>query len=465
MLLLFLLMLFFPKNVVCQGSYPTGGEFSFNGLLYAARSANLNSNGLFRLTNSKKLTSGQVFYNFPLRFKALSCGLSMTENRNSLMSHFILFVFLNQSFHSFLYKKIFLPICLNLCMLASFSSTGMLTASHYILAWNFKMNGTTQDIDPSRLPEVPRFKQPWILTPKGVLTINLTTSGVTLLILLSLGLWLLLKRKKLLEVLEDWELQFGPHRRKGELNLVYDCMPKGSVDKFLYQQKNQSLNWSQRLKIIKDVASGLCYLHQQWVQVTIHRDIKPANILLDGTMNAKLGDFGLAKLCDHGIDPQTSHLGYISPELSRTGKASTSSDVFALGVVMLEITCGRKPILSRASQREMLLTDWVLECWENGDIMQVLDQKIEQDYSKEQVELVLKLGLLCSHPVAAIRPNMSSVIQYLDSVAQLPHNLLEIAKSRQVQGDTEISGEAAVSLESCSVAPLTFTEAFVSHGR
>ncbi|WZY76522.1 hypothetical protein YC2023_022906 [Brassica napus] len=76
------------------------------------------------------------------------------------------------------------------------SSTGMLTASHYILALNFKMNGTAQDIDLSRLPEVPRFKQPWIQTPKGVLTISLTTSG----------------RKKLLEVLEDWEVQFGPHR-------------------------------------------------------------------------------------------------------------------------------------------------------------------------------------------------------------------------------------------------------------
>ncbi|KAF2600136.1 hypothetical protein F2Q68_00008750 [Brassica cretica] len=181
-------------------------------------------------------------------------------------------------------------------------------------------------------------------------------------------------------------------------------------------------------------------------------------------MNAKLGNFGLAKLCDHGIDPQTSHvagtLGYISPELSRTGKASTSSDVFALGVVMLEITCGREPILSRASQSEMVLTDWVLECWEKGDIMQVLDQKIEgQEYSEEQVELVLKLGLLCSHPLSAIRPNMSSVIQYLDSVAQLPHNLLDIAKARQVHGGTEIS------CDSCSVAPLTFTESFVSHGR
>ena len=130
---------------------------------------------------------------------------------------------------------------------------------------------------------------------------------------------------------------------------------------------------------------------------------------------------------------------------------------------MLEIACGRRPILSRASQSEMVLTDWVLQCWEKGDIMQVLDQKIVgQDYSEEQVELVLKLGLLCSHPVAAIRPNMSSVIQYLENVVQLPHNLLDIAKAREIlNGGTE----SGVCPESCSVAPLIFTESFMSHGR
>ncbi|AAB61103.1 Strong similarity to Arabidopsis receptor-like kinase (gb/ATLECGENE) and F20P5.15 [Arabidopsis thaliana] len=439
------------------------------------------------------------------------------------------------------------PYLLELMYVGFTSTTGDLTASHYILGWTFKMNGTTPDIDPSRLPKIPRYNQPWIQSPNGILTISLTVSGVIILIILSLSLWLFLKRKKLLEVLEDWEVQFGPHRfafkdlhiatkgfkdtevlgkggfgkvykgtlpvsnveiavkmvshdsrqgmrefiaeiatigrlrhpnlvrlqgycrHKGELYLVYDCMAKGSLDKFLYHQQTGNLDWSQRFKIIKDVASGLYYLHQQWVQVIIHRDIKPANILLDANMNAKLGDFGLAKLCDHGTDPQTSHvagtLGYISPELSRTGKASTRSDVFAFGIVMLEIACGRKPILPRASQREMVLTDWVLECWENEDIMQVLDHKIGQEYVEEQAALVLKLGLFCSHPVAAIRPNMSSVIQLLDSVAQLPHNLLDIVQTREVHRGTEISGEAADSPESCSIAPLTFTESFVSHGR
>ncbi|CAH8297561.1 unnamed protein product [Eruca vesicaria subsp. sativa] len=129
---------------------------------------------------------------------------------------------------------------------------------------------------------------------------------------------------------------------------------------------------------------------------------------------------------------------------------------------MLEITCGRKPILSRSSQSEMVLTDWVLECWGNGDIMQVLDHKMGHDYIEEQVALILKLGLLCSHPVAAMRPSMSSVIQFLDNVAQLPLNLLDIMKSREVTNGTEISDDSP---ESCSVSPLTFTEPFVSHGR
>lgn len=132
---------------------------------------------------------------------------------------------------------------------------------------------------------------------------------------------------------------------------------------------------------------------------------------------------------------------------------------------MLEITCGRKPILSRASQSKMILTDWVLECWENGDIMQVIDQRIGNEYHEEQVTLVLKLGLLCSHPIAAIRPSMSGVIQFLDNVAQLPHNLLDIIKDQESKGGIKASGESPDSPSSSSIAPLTFTESFVSHGR
>ncbi|KAL0647698.1 hypothetical protein Bca4012_045989 [Brassica carinata] len=482
------------QNVVCQGPGPTSGEFNLNGYfnryLHTSGTANIDSNGLISLTKStmfQRAGAGQVLYNFPRRFKDSANG--------NVYSFSTTFIFALVSSDDIFFGK-------GLSFALS-PTKGFPNGYYHIVA---------VELD----------------------TVLGAQSNQTEL-------------HKLLEVIEDWEVQFGPHRftykdlfiatkgfknsellgrggfgkvykgtlpvsdieiavkvvshdsrqgmrefvaeiatigrlrhpnlvrlqgycrHKDELYLVYDCMPKGSLDKFLYRQQTGSLDWSQRFKIIKDVAYGLCYLHQQWVQVIIHRDIKPANILLDGTMNARLGDFGLAKLCDHGIDPQTSHVagtfGYIAPELSRTGKASTRSDVFALGVVMLEITCGRKPILPRASEREMVLTDWVLDCWENGDIMQVLDHKIKQENIEDQVALVLKLGLLCSHPVAAMRPSMSSVIQFLDNVSQLPLHLLDIMKSREISNDNEISGEAADSPESCSVAPLTFTEPFISCGR
>ncbi|KAF2564958.1 hypothetical protein F2Q70_00015817, partial [Brassica cretica] len=104
------------------------------------------------------------------------------------------------------------------------SSTGMLTASHYILAWNFKMNGTAQDIDPSRLPDVPRFKQPWIQTPKGVLTISLTTSGVTILIILSLGLWL----NEILGLFSGW-FWIDPCINKSKTQVYQGCGSSGDT--------------------------------------------------------------------------------------------------------------------------------------------------------------------------------------------------------------------------------------------
>ncbi|KAI9112287.1 hypothetical protein K1719_016810 [Acacia pycnantha] len=128
----------------------------------------------------------------------------------------------------------------------------------------------------------------------------------------------------------------GYCRRKGELILVYDFMPNGSLDKYLHNQPSVTLNWTQRFNIVKGVASGLCYLHEECEKVVIHRDIKASNVLLDSELNGRLGDFGLARLYDHGSDPQTTHvvgtLGYLAPEHTRTGRATTRSDVFAFEI-------------------------------------------------------------------------------------------------------------------------------------
>lgn len=211
----------------------------------------------------------------------------------------------------------------------------------------------------------------------------------------------------------------GYCRHKHELLLVYDYMPNGSLDKYLYGQDKLALDWSQRFCIIKSVASGLLYLHEEWEHVVIHRDLKSSNVLLDGEMNARLGDFGLARLHDHGVDAHTTRIagtfGYIAPELARLGKATKATDIFAFGVLMMEVACGRRPVVVNACGEPQVLADHVISAWEDGSIMDSIDPGLE-DYEAREVEMVLKLGLLCSHPSSKVRPCMRLVMQYLENI-------------------------------------------------
>jgi serine/threonine protein kinase len=205
--------------------------------------------------------------------------------------------------------------------------------------------------------------------------------------------------------------------RKGELLLVYDYMPNDSLDKHLYDKNKPVLNWDTMFHIIKGIASGLMYVHEDWGQVIVHRDIRASNVLLDNEMNRCLGDFGLAKLYDHGTDPRTTHIvgtmGYLSPELLRAGKASPATDVFAFGMFMLEVTCGRRPLEHDLQDNQVVLLDWVLEHWNKGAILDTVDPRLNGDYIVEEVDLVLKLGLLCLQPMPNARPSTRQVLQHL----------------------------------------------------
>lgn len=219
----------------------------------------------------------------------------------------------------------------------------------------------------------------------------------------------------------------GYCRRQRELLLVYDFMPNGSLDRCLFGSDKPKLTWEQRICIVKGVASGLLYLHCGWDQVVVHRDIKASNVLLDGDLNGRLSDFGLARLYDHGTNPQTTHvvgtLGYLAPELTKTGKATTMTDVYAFGAFLLEVACGRRPINMRSSADEPLLVDWVLECWKKGVIVEAADPELRRGGSGEEaaeIERVLMLGLLCSHTDPMARPSMRQVVQYLEGDAPLP---------------------------------------------
>ncbi|CAN1142575.1 L-type lectin-domain containing receptor kinase IV.2 [Linum perenne] len=315
---------------------------------------------------------------------------------------------------------------------------------HYVLGWSFKMNGQAEDLTISPLPKLPRIGEP--RKRSKIVVIGIPVISVVLaLVAISGTVYFVKRQRKFAEVLEDWEVDYGPHRfkfkdlyvatkgfrakeelgrggfgivfkgvlpktkneiavkrvshdsrqgmrefvaeivsigklrhrnlvsllgycrRKGELLLVYDFMPNSSLDKYLYDQPRLVLKWCLRFKVIKGVASGLFYLHEEWEQVVIHRDVKASNVMVDGEWNGRLGDFGLARLYDHGSDPRTTHVagtpGYLAPEHARTGKATTSSDAYAFGAFLLEVACGRRPIDPEKPAGQVILVDWVFSCW------------------------------------------------------------------------------------------------------
>ncbi|CAN1303490.1 Lectin-domain containing receptor kinase VI.3 [Linum perenne] len=333
------------------------------------------------------------------------------------------------------------------------ASTGDKASSHYILGWSFSANGNpAPPLNISLLPSTPeeekgssKFKPAVIggFSDSEVIGIGgfgsvyrailpNSSSGAELLAVKkitrnsiqgirefaaeieSLGR---LRHKNLVN-LQGW------CKHKNDLLLVYDYIPNGSLDFFLYRRPNGVvLTWEQRFKIVKGIAAGLLYLHEEWEQVVIHRDVKSSNVLIDGEMNGRLGDFGLARLYNHGTASYTTNVvgtvGYIAPEMARTGKASTRTDVFAFGVLLLEIVTGKRPIDDEEDC--FILVDWVMEMLRIGDILEVVDQRLGSGgYAAEEVKMVLGLGLVCAHPKQECRPTMREAVKYMNGEEELP---------------------------------------------
>ncbi|GJN24446.1 hypothetical protein PR202_gb12184 [Eleusine coracana subsp. coracana] len=273
------------------------------------------------------------------------------------------------------------------------SATGMVNTRHYILGWSFGMNASAPPIDTAKLPRLPR------VGPKDdsrFLEIILPLATVSFLLTVSMVAFLLVRRHL-----------------------------SGSLDKYLYgcddPDLRVTLNWTQRFQIIRGIVSSLHYLHEECEKVIIHRDVKASNVLLDNEMNGRLGDFGLARLYDHGVDPQTTNV-LLDNEMNvaRTGKATPLTDVYAFGVFMLEVTCGRRPLKQSTEDNQLMLLDWVLDHWQKGLLTDTMDVRLQGDYDINEACLVLKLGLLCSHPYRNSRPNMRQVLEYLSGDKPLP---------------------------------------------
>ncbi|KAL3621015.1 hypothetical protein CASFOL_035927 [Castilleja foliolosa] len=210
--------------------------------------------------------------------------------------------------------------------------------------------------------------------------------------------------------------------QRGELMLVYEFMPNGSLDSYLFKSKS-ILSWEVRYKIAQGLALGLLYLHEEWERCVVHRDIKSSNIMLDSNFNAKLGDFGLARLVDHEKGSQTTVLagtmGYMAPECVITGRASKETDVYSFGVVLLEIACGRRPI-ARKNSDQIVLVEWVWSLYGMGKLLDAADPNLSTEFDEREMEQLMTVGLWCVHPDSNNRPSIRQAIQVLSFETSLP---------------------------------------------
>ncbi|CAN0915071.1 Probable L-type lectin-domain containing receptor kinase VII.2 [Linum grandiflorum] len=397
------------------------------------------------------------------------------------------------------------------------AATGQLVESHHILGWSFS-NDNASIGDPlitRNLPSLVRPDEESFVGSKGFVAVVIVGGLILLLILVMIVVIVLRKGSKKEEdgeEMEDWEMEYWPHRidyqviheatsgfkeenvigiggngkvykgrldggrtevavkrisiqnqhgtreflaelsslgrlkhrnlvgikgwckkEKGSLILVYEYMENGSLDRKLFQPASMEngslesklssvLSWQDRVRILKDVATGILYLHQGWEVTVLHRDIKASNVLLDKEMNARLGDFGLAKMHERGLLATTTTrvvgtVGYMAPEMVTTGRASTQTDVFSFGVLMLEVICGRRPV----EQGKPSLVDQVRKLMDKGDVISAVDSRLKAkgDYGDEEVERMLQLGLLCTYGDPKVRPTMRQVVKAMEIEGQL----------------------------------------------
>ncbi|XP_028080362.1 probable leucine-rich repeat receptor-like serine/threonine-protein kinase At3g14840 isoform X5 [Camellia sinensis] len=205
-----------------------------------------------------------------------------------------------------------------------------------------------------------------------------------------------------------------------QLLLVYEYMENNSLARALFGPKEWQLNlgWPTRLRICIGIARGLASLHEESRLKIVHRDIKATNVLLDGDLNPKISDFGLAKLTEddntHISTRVAGTIGYMAPEYALWGYLSNKADVYSFGIVALEIAAGKDNMKFRTSDKYVCLLDWALVLQQKGRLMELVDPKLGPDFDKEEAIKMIKIALLCTNPSPAHRPAMSAIVSMLE---------------------------------------------------
>nr|GME09948.1 L-type lectin-domain containing receptor kinase IV.1-like [Ipomoea batatas] len=311
------------------------------------------------------------------------------------------------------------------------ASTGAVLTTHYVLGWSFKMNGRAQELDPSHFPELSRVEPKWKQTVL-VLEIGLP---IVLFVIISSGVvyvYYVLRKRKFAVSHEEWELEYGPHKFKyKELCKATkrfsekEVLGTGGFGRVYRGIVANSKRQVAVKKVSHDTRQGLKAFTAEIVSLgrLCHRNLVP----LLGYCRRQ-GELLLVYEFMPNGSLDTGTLGYIAPEHVRTGKTTTSTDVFAFGAFLLEVACGRRPIESKAPYEDQTLIEWVFFWWSKGEIVHAVDHKLGGNYVKNEVELVLKLGLLCSLLDPMSRPTMRQVLSYLEGSIS-PPNLSSLSLS------------------------------------
>ncbi|KAK8495573.1 hypothetical protein V6N11_055432 [Hibiscus sabdariffa] len=206
--------------------------------------------------------------------------------------------------------------------------------------------------------------------------------------------------------------------------LIYEYMPNRSVQDHLASRFRMTLPWATRMKIAQDAARGLSYLHEGMDFQIIFRDFKSSNILLDEHWNAKLSDFGLARLgpsdgLSHVSTAVVGTIGYAAPEYIQTGRLTAKSDVWSYGVFLYELITGRRPLDRNRPKGEEKLLEWVRpHLSDKKRFVLILDPRLEGKYSLKSARKLAVVANKCLARQAKQRPKMSEVLQMLNEIME-----------------------------------------------
>ncbi|MCD9646040.1 Proline-rich receptor-like protein kinase perk5 [Datura stramonium] len=208
--------------------------------------------------------------------------------------------------------------------------------------------------------------------------------------------------------------------------LVYEYVPNKTLEFHLRGKGHHVMDWATRLKIALGSAKGLAYLHEDCHPKIIHRDIKAANILLEDNFEAKVADFGLAKLSSDNFTHISTRVmgtfGYLAPEYASTGKLTDKSDVFSFGVVLLELITGKKPV-DPSNMMEDSLVDWarplLRTALEEGKYDELVGAPLEGKSVPNELHRLVVCAAASTRHSAKRRPKMSQIVRALDGDSSL----------------------------------------------